>query len=225
MARQKAEKKLISFVKSDLVNKLIKDRAGIENRSESSVIEQTILDSFLPVRKSARDIIENYLYCDGGNIADTLAALFGNNAAGTNWNSRYDNFLSLVQFAKSQEALSGTTLCGKEDELHHCCSQLESVVDKLERLAESDTEHKISYLNEADFGKHLLLELREEPENSHLINLYALIINNWGDLKGWSITYRLLMDLARLGNYRNNDCASRTELLDIVNRISAEWDE
>lgn len=225
MARQKTEKKLISFVKSDLINRLVKDEAEKENRSESSIIEQTILDSFLPKNKNARCIIETYLYTDEGSIGNTLAALFSYNAAGTNWASVHDNFLPLVKFAKSQEVFCNTTLSGKEDELYHCYSQIESIIDKLERVAVDDSEHEKDYLREADWARHLLHELKEEPQCSHLINFYVLILNNWEDLKGWSITYRLLMDLAILEKGWRNDYETRTELLELVKVISAEWNE
>lgn len=225
MARQKTEKKLISFVKSTLINRLVKDEAEKENRSESAIIEQTILDSFLPKNKNARCIIETYLYDDEGSIGSTLAALFSYNAAGTNWASVHDNFLPLVQFAKSQEVFCNTTLSGNEDELYHCYSQIESIINKLERMAGDDSEHEKEYLREADWARHLLQELKEEPQCSRLTNFYVLILNNWEDLKGWSITYRLLMDLAILEKGWRNDYETRTELLELVKAISIEWNE
>ncbi len=224
MARMKTEKKLVSFLKSNLINQLVKEKSELENRSESSIIEQAILDSLMPANKNASDIIEHYLYSENGNIGSTLAAFFSYNAAGINWHSRYDNFLPLVQFAKKNQAYCNTILTGKEDELYHSCSQIESIISIIEDTAKKKTEDKFKYQQELKFANHLLNELREEPQFSRLINFYTLILDNWDILKDWSVTYRLLMDLSLLEKGWKNDSQTRTELVEIIKRISIDWD-
>lgn len=219
MARAKTEKKTLSIVKPILVNGLIRDYAEVENRSESAIIEQIILDSLLPQNKEAKVILENYLYNENGEIGRTLAAFFGNNAAGTNWGAVHDNFLQLVQYAYSEEAFSNHILNGKEEELHHACSQIQSIIERLDKLGEENVEFK----REAAWGRELLCELKEEPQCSRLSNFYALLIHNWDELKDWTITYRLLHDLVKLEKDWRNTPDARVRLLEVVKVISNDW--
>lgn len=55
--------------------------------------------------------------------------------------------------------------------------------------------------------------------------VYQLLLNNWEDLKGWSITYRLLADLAVLEKGWRDTAETRTELLQLMKNVSAEWDD
>lgn len=223
--RKQTEKKLISFVKYPLIARFVKDEAEIENRSESAIIEAHLLESFLPKEKNARFWTEHYLYSEDGCIGKTLAAIFSTNAAGINWHSKYDNLRPIVEFANKQECFCNTIPTGKERELPHCCSQLDTVVTKLELLADktTDTTKKYAYQQEAKWAKSLLTELREEPQYSKYSNIYQLILNNWEELKGWSITYSLLADLAVLEKGWWNTAETKTELLKILKDVSSEW--
>ena len=188
--RKQTDKKLISFSKLSLIDRFVKDEAEIENRSESAIIEAHLLESFLPKERNVRFWTEHYLYSEDGGIGKTLAAIFSTNAAGVDWGSKYDNLLPIVEFAKTQECFCDTLPTGEERELHHCCSQLDSVATKLEHLADEATDRtkKYTYQKEAKWARELLVELREEPQYSSYVNLYQLLLNNWDDLKGWSIT-------------------------------------
>ena len=124
MARQKTDKKLISFVKLPLIERLVKDEAEFENRSESAIIEAHLLDSFMSQNKNAKFWVENYLYSEDGGIGQTLEAIFSVNSAGIRWQSKYDNFLPLVEFARTQQAFCRTILSGKEKEIEHAVLSL-----------------------------------------------------------------------------------------------------
>ena len=67
-------------------------------------------------------------------------------------------------------------------------------------------------------------ELQVEPQHIKYLNIYKLLLNNWQDLKGWSITYRLLSDLASMEKGWRNTPEVRTKLLKILKEISNEWD-
>lgn len=133
----------------------------------------------------------------------------------------------LEQFAKTQECFCDTIPTGEERELYHCCSQLDSVVTKLEHLADetADRTKRYTYQKEAKWARNLLTELREEPQYSRYVDFYQLLLNNWEDLKGWSITYRLLADLAVLEKGWRDTAKTRTELLQLMKNVSAEWDD
>lgn len=225
--RKQTDKKLISFLKLSLIDRFVKDEAEIENRSESAIIESHLLDSFFPKEKNARFWTENYLYSEGGGIGKTLEAIFSTNAAGTDWGAKYDNLLPIVEFAKTQECFCNTIPTGEEREIYHCCSQVDSVATKLEHLADEATDRtkKYMYQKEAKWARDLLKELKEEPQYSSYVNFYQLLLNNWEDLKGWSITYRLLADLAVLEKGWQDTAETRTELLQLMKNVSAEWDD
>lgn len=225
MARVKAniEKKLISFTKLHLIDKLVKDEAAVENRSESAIIENRLLNSFLPKEINARYWVENCLYAEDGGIGKTLEAIFSSNAAGTNWEAVHDNLLPIVEFAKTQESLCRTKPTGNENELPHFCTQLDSICLKLEDLAEKNTDKKIEYGNEAKWARELLKVAKEEPQFIRYINFYQIVLNSWEALKGWSITYRFLADLAILESGWKDTPEARNELLNIIKNVSQEW--
>lgn len=158
-------------------------------------------------------------------IGRVLSTIFAENAGGVNWEAVHDNMLSLVQFAMAQEEFCNSALTGNEEELHHTISQVQLVIDRLNKLSEEaiDTEKKLYYEEEAEWGAELLQELKEEPECSNLINFYQLLLNSWEDFKDWTITYRLLSDLAKLEKGWRNDPEARIELLQILKNVSAEW--
>lgn len=225
MARNKTEKMTVSFEKQELVKKLVGDIAIKENRSLSAIIERIILQTLLPKNSDAKWIVEQYLYAENGGIGKALSAIFANNSAGVNWGAVHDNMLPLVRFASTQEVFCGVPLTGEEEELHHAYSQIQSVIDRLNTRADeaTDPEKKLYYKKEADWGGELLKELKEEPQMSHLINFYQLLLNSWEDFKDWTITYRLLCDLADLEKGWRDDPEARMELLQILKNVSDEW--
>lgn len=225
MARNKTEKMTVSFEKPELIKKLVGDIAIKENRSLSAIIEKIILKSLMPENSDAKWIAEQYLYSEDGGIGRALDATFANNSAGVNWGAVHDNLLPLVQFASTQEVFCNSVLTGKEEELHHTFSQVQSVIDRLNRLSEeaTDTEKKLYYKKEADWGAELLKELKEETQYSRLTNFYQLLLNSWEDFKDWTITYRLLSDLAKLEKGWRDDPEARMELLQILKTVSSEW--
>lgn len=227
--RKQAEKKLISFTNLPLIDRLVKDEAYIENRAESAIIENRLLNSFLPKNETARSIAEFHLYGElqENNIGSTLSAIFSMNAAGTKraWGSKYENLLELVLFARSETVFCNTIPTGEEDPYHHFLSQLDSICHELEFLAEKADEKKGYYTKEASYARELLTEAKNEPHFMRYINFYQLVIDNWDDFKGLSITYRMLSDLAAMESGWRNTAETRVKLLSILRTISESWDE
>ncbi|WP_164174083.1 hypothetical protein [Ruminococcus flavefaciens] len=221
--KDQEKKVLFNFIKANLVDNLLKDKAEIEHRSKSSVAEQLILDSLLPENSIARDIVSTYLYNDDNPIGNTLSAIFSYNAAGVNWKSVNDNLIPLVQFAKKQLVYCSTPLSGDEPELYHCISQIETIIDMLLALAEEKPEMKSNILHEAEYTRVLLKDLQERPNHVKLFNFYQILLNNWEYFKTSTITYRLLMDLTLLEKGWRNYAEIRMELLQIINDVSKEW--
>lgn len=221
-------KKMIVFGSErakQIIETLISDETIIENRSASALIEKHLMDDLMPENKNARFWIE-CLYSGEWGIGDVLKAAFSTNAAGARgaWSSKWDNFLPLVEFALRQESLCNTVPTGEELELHHFRSQLDSICKKLEGLSEDkDNQNNFFYMNEAKYARKLLKEANEEPEFMRYSNYYSLVIDNWDALKDWSITFRLLNDLAAMEQGWLTTPESRYELTQIIKELSKDW--
>lgn len=161
------------------------------------------------------------------SVKELLKEVFDENSAGIYFRSKHDNLLPVVKFAKTQTSSNITILTGTETELHHCCSQLDSIVNELNRLTNTttDSEEKYRYQQEVAYATDLLSQLRDSPEYSRLINIYHLLIKNWEDLKGLSVTYRLLVDLVDLQKEWEDTRETRTELLNILETVKIEWND
>lgn len=207
-------KTTICLEKSTLIKSLLGDIAKTENKSISGIIEQIILETLLPADKNMRWIAENYLYSPDWSISKTLTIIFENNSAGINFQAVHDNMIELVQFANKQEIFKTTMLTGKEAELHHMASQLQTIFNY---LSKSD-----GYDETVTWGNEILEELQTEPRITRLTNIYQLIINSWDVLKNRTETYRLLSDITSVSNYINN-IDMRKELLHLMIKISNEW--
>lgn len=220
-------KKLISFANIDLIEKLVKDEAIMNNISESAVIEKYLLNSMLPTNKDARFWAINLLYSENGDLGKTLKAIFESNSAGIEWKSKHDNLLPIVEFCKNQVYLYGSYLTGEEKELPLCLNYLDSLANRFHAFAEASADDmtKITYQKESDRIIEYTNELSKNPQYFGLINIYFCILNNWDVLKNWSITYRILSALASMDNGWKTNPQTRSELLSIIKDVSAQWDE
>lgn len=230
MARTQTTKKLICLVKTKLIERLIKDEAKIENRSESAIFEMCVLNYFLPLNEEARWFVEYYLYGDeeSQGIGTTLNAIFSYNSAGTRgaWSSKYGNLLPIVQFAHSEQGYCNTIPTGKEEELYHFRSQLDSICNKLEKMAKMENNPRQHYYQtEAEYARELLKIANEEPQNMRYGSYYQLVIDNWEELKDWSITFRMLSDLTSMEKGWRNTPETRTKLLKLIKEVSVEWND
>lgn len=208
------KKKLVTL--STYLTNVIKDFAISTKKNESALIEEILSDAFLPKNEVARNIITNYLYSEESenSISQTLSAIFSYNCAGTNWQALHNNLRPIVEFAKTQALYSNVIISGKEEIIPHCCEQLESVLNLIE-CSENNEELK--------WGKELLNQLRERTYEVRMINLYAMILNNWDTLSNSTYTYRLLKDMAELDYGFPVNPDTRHKLLKLITNVSNEW--
>ncbi len=164
-------------------------------------------------------------YFGGDNpVGDTLAAIFDYNSHGTEWASIYDNLLPLVQFEKTQLTYSSLPLSGDEQELHHCVSQIDAIIEHLEYLANNNDTAKNQLLHDAAYIKVLRTDLIERPNHIRIINFFQILVKNWEVFKSLSITYRLLMDLTLMEKGWRNYDEDKEELLTIIKKVTDEWE-
>lgn len=170
-----------------------------------------------------RQFIADY-FVGESPISNTLAAIFDYNSHGTEWASRYDNLLPLVQFAITQLAYRSLPLKGDEQELHHCISQIDAIIEHLEYLANNNDTAKNQLLHDAAYIKVLRTDLIERPNHIRIINFFQILVKNWANFKGLSITYRLLMDLTLMEKGWRNYDEDKEELLSIIKKVTDEWE-
>lgn len=170
-----------------------------------------------------RQFIADY-FVGESPISNALAAIFDYNSHGTEWASRYDNLLPLVQFEKTQLTYSSLPLSGDEQEFHHCVSQVDAIIETLERLARENDEMQSYYSQEIAFVKELRTDLIERPNHVRIANFFHVLTKNWENFKGLSITYRLLMDLTLMEKGWRNYDEDKEELLSIIQKVTDEWE-
>ena len=129
----------------------------------------------------------------------------------------------MIIFARKQSTLSSFRLNGDEPVLYHCTSQIDTIINILERIAKEKDTPNYNILHEIKFAKILLKDLEEHPSQIKLSNFYSILINNWEYLKDSTFTYRLLRDLTILEKGWCNNHETRIELLQIIKDVTKEW--
>ena len=203
----------------------IEDMAIKTQRSSSFIIENILMEGLLPENEEAKSIIRNNLYPDDeqGGVQKTLDSIFGFNAAGLNWNSKYSNFKPLVEYCMYYST-ANSSIKGNEGHLHYLISQLKDIVDRIENCTAACIEphDRKMYSSQLEMAKSLLEIAMNRPQEIVFRNHFQLIYDCWDMLDIWSITYRYLGCLAVMCDFQENTNA-RNKLYDIISDISSEW--
>lgn len=201
MARAKTDKKLISFVNLDLCNRILKDRAEFENRSESSIVEQFLLGGMLSWHKEIREILISHLYSDDGDVKRTIICILDYLKAGCCSNSLCSTKLTpLVQFAFCNSiGCSVNRSVFSEEDANAIVLFMQDIVQKL------------------NIGQKLVDNLENHPQAVRITDIYLFVLEHIEDLRKMPITYNLLMKLVETNEW-TNDCKTRVELIEAVNK-------
>lgn len=200
-------KKLVSFVKFDLVNALIKDRALNMGLTESAVVENAILDGMLPSNEDARQIVIEHLYSEDGSVEETLIHIFENSSQKKSEYSEYRGLIPIILYGRMQQerlrAVPSFAEFSNESQTR-CILLIESMV----RTADSECETVVQ-------GMKLLNSFSSNPRSFGARDIFDFILCGWYDLKELDSTYELLIELVRCCEWINNS-VTRTELLEAV---------
>lgn len=213
-----------SELKKRFIESRIDDLAAQQDRSTSYIIESLLMDGLLPDNEEARSLILTSLYPDHeSGVQKTLTEVFAYNAAGIDWKSKHKNFRSLVDFCLA--FCDGTARCkGTEMRLEHFCSQLRSIVDRIEDCTNCCIEpyDRIRYESLTSWAKTLYTTAIKTPKSIVFRDHFELVRDCWEMLDDWSITYRYLSDLAAMCDFMES-ADSRSALYDIIDGISKDW--
>lgn len=224
MAVSNNVKKMLVFSNAetrDLIKNIISDEVSVEKRNESVLLESHILNDMLPANKSASAWIQ-FLYTGEWDISRVLNACFGYLAAGINWHAKYSNGKPLIQYAAHWELVANSKPDINAIERYHFLSQLESLVNKIESLVETATD-TYRAANDVDWIREIYKTAKDEPGYLTFAPLYQFLLENWDELCDWTITYRLLSDMAAMQKNWPDTHESRYQLLNILKEVSKEW--
>lgn len=201
MARAKTDKKLVSFVNLDLCNRILKDRAEFENRSESSIVEQFVLGGMLSWHKEIREILISHLYSDDGDVKRTIICVLDYLKAGCCSNSLCStNLTPLVQFAFCNSIGCSMT-----------CSDLSAEDANVIVLFMQDIVQKLNT------GQILVDNLENHPQAVRITDIYLFVLEHIEALNKLLMTYNLLIRLVEAVEWKN-DCKTRVELIEAINK-------
>lgn len=217
-------KKIMLFTSEttrNIIETIIQDESMIEGRTQSSIIEQHLLNELLPQNNNAKFWLEQ-LYSGEWELQRVLNAIFDMLSGGINWEARYTNGLPLVQYAYKWHCIKKKpNFDFTSKEIHHFKSQFDSVVQRLMLHAEKTT--KIEDQKEAEWAHSLYTKFEKEPNEFEVSHLYQLLLSNWDIFENWTITYRLLSDMVIMEKEWINNEESRYELKQLLTKLSKEW--
>lgn len=199
--------------------------SSAENRSVSSLIEDYVLNALLPENEEGRSILYYYFKGDKA-LRDTLGVLFGNNAAGINWYSKYANYKPLVEFAYKYCENSKTIQ--NPEGLHYFFDYFEEVVKMIESTSKSCVEiQEQNYFNaQARMARSMFEAAKEDYKNIDCKRCFELILDCWDMLYDCTFTFRFLNGIVGLEKIKWKDTeTSRYELYSLICNLSEEWTE
>ena len=211
----------------DILENRINEIAEIKHCTFSNIIENILLEKLLPEQNEAKNIVMDF-YCNDSRfntISSTLERLFEFNASGIMGQSRYGNFLPVINFC--METLNPNKTAKIEDEFYdiYLKGQVEQVVAVIEASIRSENnEHQNAYLeSQSDLLKKLTGALSLNLSGQSLKMCLSIIRNNWEILKNNTYTYRALASLTYACVFEENP-KNRNELCNIICEISSEWE-
>lgn len=207
-------RKLLTFsaTNNELAQGLLQDQAVIQGLSESRLIENTIIDMFLPRNEHIRNYIR-MLYVEGSQ--QTVQQLFQFLAGRKPQEITTTAAKHLIEY--SLQMVSQTPpglLSGNELDYKQFSTQRQYVSDLLKKQSPS--------LSAEDQREIEIIELEFKQEKKDFIpfTYYAPVLRFWNELKDYSCTFEMLAAVTGLADSEiwMQHCIAerRKELIDII---------
>lgn len=203
----------------------LSDRCELHRTSMSYEIEQILIDTLIPRDGGFAERPMMRIYYGLSTVQEELSGLFQSNAAGSNWEARYDDERPLVELA-SQQSIRLTLDLGKKHAdgsmpVYHARSCWESVCDRLERdVEESDDEDGRASRVDVDAARALLAQLGDEGAHPEAKAFFDIVLRNWWSLGNYTYTFRALMDVVDMAEGWPETAMSREDFKATVTAIS-----
>ena len=214
--RPETEKKLISLAKSDLINRILKDKSETENITESAIVEKILLERFLTENSDINRIISNHIFTEDSDLSQAIQDFVWYFSIGEDSNPRQGDLRPIISFVINQAIEpSSKAVISRNDSM---IFMLESYMKENE-LGEAE---KTSLNRDiCELREHYRL-FNENPEEIEILAILSSIINYWDILKKWTFVYRLIMNLVSYSNIVNN-AENRIRFCELMKDISKSW--
>lgn len=237
-------KKLISIKNFKVFNQLIKDEASVSGESESAVVERNVLSNFFSKADEMRDSVL-YTVAEENAVTEMCRSVFSYFAAMPG-NAQSETMIPLLDQCFKMSFRQTVVITKKIQCIYHFRSQLDSVYSFFKECEEKHVICNGKEFNDVDcltkdFFKMLLddvdlvLEGKREQvvwQGGELGTLISYIRSyfdfaqqpNSKSFGQWSITYRLLLDLAEIAQWENS-AINRYNLVKIIKNIDVSEQE
>lgn len=230
------QKKLFTARNFDLVNNLVKDEAAFTGGTESTVIENLILSSYLNL--TCDDLVypvANILFDSANGVATTCKAIFEGFALKPELAN--DTLLPLLGFVENIEARHRTIIDGSEPALNQIAKYSGLFKDQLDKydgefyefIGPGNTHVHIDkfdlmILNEMSNALSYIEDINIDGSFSTLINTVRKYWYFEGDtdtagMRNWTCTYRILAAICSLAKWPDYP-QYRYELVQIIRKIT-----
>ena len=188
--------KQIRLKNMKLIQGFLTDESDMTGHSNSQIIEDILIDHFLPLRFRSAAID---LYMDCLSIGDALVRIWSEAA-----NLGYGDLRSLVEYAKHQTIRTNAYVDPNDYNMPLFLSLLESLL------------HYIDDERDTRWLKDLIVIYGEKDGPVILSNIYQIVLNNWKDVKDYAKTYNLLQAMAQMQPGWRPEPGTRRELIAIL---------
>jgi|GEM_PF-2190734 len=221
-------KKMIVFsseTSKRIIEAAVTDYAALDNRSGSAIIEQKLLESFLPQQEDAQRYVK-HLYSGASDVQDIIVSVSQSYAAGVSWQARWGNGKPLVEFALEMCLQSASRINLKDELIHHLMNSFDSLLRILkceEQEHSGDLLERENLALSVKFGDELYQLLDKEktpPPTSSYVNF---LIDVWDYVGNSTHTYRVLSDLIAISSKWYEDAEIRVNLKELLAVISKKW--
>ncbi|MBR0341199.1 MAG: hypothetical protein IJH64_02905 [Oscillospiraceae bacterium] len=206
-----------------MIEQLINDRIVRNNSTKSGEGIAALKRGLFPSHPDAAHQVE-FLYRHIYTLNEAVGNTFNRMGEGINWEPLYNNAMPLIEFAAAQNRRNGNSIRRTGADIHYLKKNWEIVIQGLKNYADND-----AYFNKPNVerdileAEKLLDELKNDPLDVVLSNLYDIIIRNWIALRDWQITYRALYGLAIVGVEWRQTADARLQLIEILSDMSIDW--
>ena len=194
-----------SFKLHYLPKKTIELISSRTNQTQTEIIENAILSQYMPKDEFLFSVISEDMLINQ-DIKMCLIRMFSESVIDKKYRSE-----ELIKYCQELELRSNNALTGKEPIRHNLLKYLKTLIEVFKSKSVKKSDIKIYEM--------FVEELEEEPEFSHLINFYQLILKNWDICKYEETTFNILSGLIKLNEKLKFDSTNMYELYDILIKL------
>lgn len=230
-----------SDANSMIIETAISDYASVTESTSSAVIEDTLIDKFIPKNDHARYYVCGILLgkknilgttkWEKYGVREALTEIFANESIGTDWKSAHQGAgEEIVEFAyelllKHDDTFQDQLFDNDFSRIYDCRNSWDSVCGVLEVAAHEETNSSLSfaYTEEAKCGRQME-EAMEHDRSFRLSNTFRFLIQNWTTLGSWTHAWRFMTAVMDSIRDWNDTPEERIEFRKVCESVFSIWD-